>query len=48
MIIYTGTINQFSQDVVRGVIADKIRSEFENKIFSHQSDNEGERLYLKV
>ena len=40
MIIYTGTINQFSQDVVRGVIADKIRSEFENKIFSHQSDNE--------
>lgn len=40
MIIYTGTINQFSKDVIQGVIADKIKAEFEHKIFQHQSDNE--------
>jgi len=40
MIIYSGTISDFSSDVLNGEIADIIKSEFEKSHFLHSSDSE--------
>lgn len=40
MIVYSGNLKQFSNDVLMGIIADRIEEEFEKNGFNHHNDAE--------